>query len=67
MGWKYFVQENVKNIKEVDPANSNGCGDTDLIHQTPIPLPEQYANLNNDYADREPSTIEKNNSWTKRL
>ena len=49
----------MSNIKEVEPANSNGCGDTDLIQQFPILLPEQYADLNNDYADREPSTMEK--------
>ena len=48
-----------KNIKEVEPANTNGCGDTDLIQRAPILLPEQYADLNDDYADCEPSTIEK--------
>lgn len=37
---------------------SDGCGNTDVFHPAPVPLPQEYMDLNMKYKDCDPIKIE---------
>lgn len=53
--WSFFQ---TNNIKEVEPPMSDGCGNTDVFHPAPVPLPQEYMDLNMKYKDCDPIKIE---------